>query len=65
MSDHGPAFAWQEGYGAFSVSPTHAERVKDYIRRQEEHHRKRSFEDEFLAMLKKAGIAFDPQFVFG
>lgn len=41
------AFAWQEGYGAFTVSPSHREIVRGYIARQEEHHRKRTFQDEY------------------
>jgi len=61
----GRGFSWQEGYGAFSVSPSQAPRVKTYIRNQAEHHRKRSFEDEFIALLKKCGIAYDPRYVFG
>ena len=61
----GRSFAWQEGYGAFSVSPSQAPRVKTYIRNQIEHHRTRSFEDEFLALLKKCGSPYDPRYVFG
>jgi putative transposase len=52
-------FEWQKGYGAFSVSPSMLQTVKAYIRSQEEHHKKRNFEEEFLALLKKSGIAFD------
>ncbi|MGA7885331.1 MAG: transposase, partial [Acidobacteriaceae bacterium] len=59
------AFAWQEGYGAFSVSVSQKPRVMAYIAGQEEHHRKRSFEEEFTALLKTSGIAYDPRFVFG
>ena len=58
-------FGWQEGYGAFSVSPSQLNRVKHYIRNQAEHHRKRSFEDEFLAMLQAANMHFEPGQVFG
>jgi REP element-mobilizing transposase RayT len=64
MSEHGMNFAWQEGYGAFSVSASNMENVKRYIANQEKHHRRRSFEDEFIGLLKKHGIPFDPQFVF-
>jgi putative transposase len=53
LREHGIDFAWQEGYGAFSVA------VKHYIEHQAEHHRKRSYEKEFETMLRKAGIAFD------
>jgi REP element-mobilizing transposase RayT len=57
-------FAWQEGYGAFSVSPSQFERVKQYIANQPVHHRKHSFEQEFLAMLQAANIGFEPNRVF-
>src|SRR5258708_1085360 len=49
-------FAWQEGYGAFSVSASNVAVVAKYICNQQEHHKKISFEDEFLALLKKHGI---------
>jgi REP element-mobilizing transposase RayT len=61
----GKGFAWQEGYGAFSVSPSQVAMVKEYIANQETHHRKRSFEEEFTEMLRKCGVEYDPQFVFG
>ena len=57
-------FAWQEGYGAFSVSPSHLERVKQYIANQAAHHRTHSFEQEFLAMLQAANIRVGPEQVF-
>ena len=53
-------FAWQEGYGAFTVSPTARPGVRHYIEHQEEHHRTRSFKDELTDMLKEAGIDYDP-----
>lgn len=58
-------FSWQEGYGAFSVSASNLGTVKNYIANQEKHHRKITFEDEFLALLKKHGIEYDPKYVFG
>jgi len=58
-------FAWQEGYSAFSVSPANKRAVIDYISQQEDHHRKRSFEQELRAILRKLNIAYDPNFVFG
>ena len=58
-------FNWQEGYGAFSVSISNTPAVVEYIRNQENHHRKISFEDEYLALLKKHEISFDPKYVFG
>ena len=58
-------FAWQEGYAAFSVSASNLAAVVKYIQDQESHHRKISFEDEYLALLKKHGVEFDPKYVFG
>jgi putative transposase len=58
-------FSWQEGYGAFSVSPSQVGVVKKYIQSQEEHHRKRSFEEEFTALLRQCGIPYDERYVFG
>src|SRR5271165_4744150 len=57
-------FAWQAGYGAFSVSPSQLERVKQYISNQPAHHATHSFEQEFLAMLQAANIDFEPDSVF-
>jgi len=58
------AFAWQEGYGAFSVSLSNKASVVRYIKAQEEHHRKVSFQEEFLAFLKKHGIAYDERYIW-
>ena len=57
-------FAWQVGYGAFSVSHSHLEVVKEYIRNQEEHHSELSFKDEFRALLVKHGIEFDERYLW-
>jgi REP element-mobilizing transposase RayT len=57
-------FGWQTGYAAFSVSRSHVEQVKRYIRNQEEHHRKVSFQEEVLAFLDRQGIQYDPRYVF-
>jgi putative transposase len=57
-------FAWQGGYGAFSVSQSVAPGVEKYIREQEEHHRKISFEEEYRALLKKHGIEFDERYLW-
>jgi putative transposase len=57
-------FEWQKGYGAFSVSPSLLPTDQAYIRNQAEHHRKRSFEEEFLALLQKSGVAYDPERLF-
>ncbi len=61
----GPRFCWQEGYGAFSVSPSQLPAVKEYITTQAEHHKKRDFEEEFTTLLKNCGVDYDPKFVFG
>jgi len=61
----GSGFSWQEGYGAFSVSPSQLDVVKHYIQNQEEHHRKRDFEQEFTTLLRSCGIDFDERFVLG
>jgi REP element-mobilizing transposase RayT len=61
----GKGFAWQEGYGAFSVSPSQVDVVKGYIENQEEHHRKRDFEQEFVALLRNCGIEYDVRSAFG
>ena len=58
-------FAWQEGYAAFSVSASQLSTVNRYVHNQEAHHRKMSFEDEFLALLRKHGVPYDPEFVLG
>jgi REP element-mobilizing transposase RayT len=57
-------FAWQRGYGAFSVGPGDLDAVIDYIDRQEEHHRAKSFEMEYLAFLEKYGIEHDERYVW-
>ena len=54
MRETSPLFSWQQGYGAFSVSPPQLDRVKRYIANQPAHHRTQSFEQEFLAMLQAA-----------
>lgn len=56
---HLSAFQWQDGYGAFSVSCSNVSRVRAYIGRQEEHHRRTTFQKEFRAVLRKHGIEFD------
>jgi REP element-mobilizing transposase RayT len=58
-------FGWQEGYGAFSVSESAAGEVHRYIQSQEEHHRRRSFEEEWVGLLIRHGIEFDPANPFG
>jgi len=58
-------FAWQEGYGAFSVSASQTSDVVRYIQNQRAHHEKKSFEEEFVEFLKKYGVSFEPAHVFG
>ncbi len=58
-------FAWQEGYGAFSISISHVQDTIAYIRAQEEHHRSKTFEKEFLAFLKRHSIPYDERYVLG
>jgi len=64
-NDEGIKFAWQHGYAAFSVSSSLIPAAIRYIQTQESHHRKMTFDEEFLALLKKHGVEFDPHFVFG
>lgn len=56
-------FAWQEGYAAFSVSPTARPAVKNYISNQEEHHRRKTFTEELIELLDTAGIEYDPKYL--
>jgi REP element-mobilizing transposase RayT len=58
-------FAWQEGYGAFSVGISQVETTVVYIQNQKEHHRKKTFEEEFLTFLKRHGIEYDERYVLG
>ena len=60
---HLPTFAWQEGYGAFTVSASQCETVRRYIAGQEEHHRTRTFKEEYLEFLQKSGVIFDPRYL--
>ena len=57
-------FEWQSGYGAFSVSESQCEKVRAYILNQEVHHRKRTFEEEFIAMLERHKFTYDRRYVF-
>jgi putative transposase len=58
-------FAWQTGYGVFSVSESNVGAVTKYIASQEQHHKKRSFQKEFLAFLKKNNVAYDEKYLWG
>lgn len=57
-------FEWQEGYAAFSVSVSHVKKTIAYITGQKEHHRKRTFKEEFLELLDKHDIEYDLRYVF-
>jgi putative transposase len=57
-----PQFGWQDGYGGFSISPSAIADVRAYIRNQAEHHRTKSFREEMLAMLERAGIEVDMRY---
>ncbi|MCA1818316.1 MAG: IS200/IS605 family transposase [Acidobacteria bacterium] len=57
-------FGWQEGFGAFSYGHSQLESVIHYIQNQEQHHRRSSFRDEYLALLEKFDIQFDQKYVF-
>ena len=57
-------FGWQDGYGAFSVSKSAEDTVIQYIRNQHEHHRKKSFQEEFIDFLKKYGIEYDENYIW-
>ncbi len=67
MKDQGAAcrdFYWQGGYGAFSVSQSNVDRVREYVAGQEEHHRKVSFQDEYRGLCRKHGVAIDERYVW-
>ncbi len=57
-------FQWQAGYGAFSVSPSQVEEVRQYIRGQEEHHRVRTFQEEYLELLKRHQVPYDERYLW-
>ena len=61
--DHA-GFAWQKGYGVFSVSVTHEAAVRKYIEGQAEHHKKVTFQDEYRRLLNKHGVEFDEKYVW-
>jgi len=57
-------FFWQRGYGAFSVSPSQLDNVLQYIEEQQEHHRTRTFQEEYRELLRKHGVDFDERYVW-
>ena len=58
------SFRWQAGYGAFSVSPSVLDRTKKYIQNQAEHHRIKTYRDEYVETLKAYGVDYDERYVF-
>lgn len=63
--EHQPSWlGWQDGYGAFTVSRSHVDQVRQYIRRQAEHHARTSFQDEFRALLRRHDIEFDERYIW-
>jgi REP element-mobilizing transposase RayT len=60
-----PRFSWQEGFAAFSVSRSVADKVEAYIRSQHEHHKKRDFRDEIKTFLEKHGIRYEESYLLG
>jgi len=58
-------FAWQEGYGAFSINPQNLDSLISYIEKQEEHHKTLSFQDEFRQFLQKNGVEYNEAYVWG
>ena len=57
------AFRWQEGYGAFTVSPNARAQVRSYIANQEEHHRMHTFREELVKLLERAGVEYEPSYL--
>ncbi|MEX0648088.1 MAG: IS200/IS605 family transposase [Balneolaceae bacterium] len=57
-------FRWQEGYGAFSYSRSHIDRVYHYIRNQKEHHKKKTFREEYIELLEKFNVEYDERYIF-
>ena len=55
-------FGWQEGYAAFTVSPSARPEVQSYIARQEVHHRNKTFREELVEFLERAGVDYDPRY---
>lgn len=57
-------FSWQQGYGAFTIGQSAVAAVRRYIRNQKERHKRRTFEDEFIALLRKYQVPFDPRYIW-
>ena len=57
-------FYWQQGYGAFSLSPPHVDKVRHYIATQEDHHRRVGFQDEFRSFLERYQVLYDERYIW-
>lgn len=57
-------FRWQEGYGAFSYNRSHIDRVYNYVLNQKEHHRKKTFREEYIELLEKFDVDYDERYIF-
>ena len=57
-------FYWQNGYGSFSIGESQVKTLKEYIQNQEEHHRKKSFKEEFREILNRYGVAYDERYLW-
>jgi hypothetical protein len=62
LGEHG--FGWQDGYGAFTVSLSNLAAVRQYVRDQEQHHRKTTFQEEFIEFLKRHEISYDERYIW-
>ena len=65
MSETSGHFAWQDGYAAISVSPSQVDAVRAYIDGQEQHHAKRTYEEEITALLEKSGVPYESEYFVG
>ena len=65
MKEEVPRFTWQEGFGAFSVSESNREALLQYIATQSENHKKWTYEQEFMTLVRKSGVEYDPRYLFG
>jgi putative transposase len=64
MKSHVPNFAWQSGYGAYSIGPSDVDALQAYIRDQEQHHKKFSFQEEYRQIMREQGMGWDEKYVW-
>jgi hypothetical protein len=57
-------FAWQEGYGAFTVSPSRMEAARSYVHSQPEHHRRKTFQEEYVELLREASVEYEERYLW-